>query len=161
MKKKLLVHLIVGFVLGVAIGLGIAWLETLSSGGRLMEHSFIAERVGLGGAITLQTLLSGVLGCVSVTGMLLYEIDKWSLAKATVVHYVAIIAAFSLASFSLGWFVSAIAYYFVAVACNTVGFFIIWLIMYLLWKKEVKKMNEELSSYKEEQAKSNEEQNEK
>ena len=102
MKKKLIVHIIVGFVVGVAVGLLIAWLGSLSDGTKLMEFSPVAKKIGRGGAVALQILVSGVLGCVSVTGMLLYEIDKWSLALATVVHLLAIIAFFSIASFSMG-----------------------------------------------------------
>lgn len=148
MKKKLIVHIIVGFVVGVAVGLLIAWIGSLSDGTKLMEFSPVSKKIGRGGAVALQILVSGVLGCVSVTGMLLYEIDKWSLALATVVHLLAIIAFFSIASFSMGWFDADLKYYFIAVACNAVGFAVIWIIMYCIWKKEVRKMNEELKKYK-------------
>ena len=149
--KKIVLHAVIGFVVGAAVGLLIAWLASLpSDGSRLMEFSPVTKKVGFAGAIALQILVSGLLGCVSVSGMLLYEIEKWSLALATVVHFLAIMAFFTLASFSMGWFAGNVAYFFIAVACNAVGFAVIWVIMYLLWKKEVRKMNEDLREYKKE-----------
>ena len=81
----------------------------------------------------------------------MYEIEKWSLALATFVHYISIMAVFTAASFGLGWFSESLIAYFIAVSCETVGFAIIWIIMYSLWKKTVKEMNEELKKYKEEE----------
>ena len=148
MKKKLIIHVIIGFVVGAAMGMLIAWLGSFLNGEKLMENTWITTKVGRGGAIALQVVVGGLLGCACVTGMVLYEIEKWSLALATVVHFLVIMVSFTIASFSMGWFAGSIKYFFIAIGCNAVGFAIIWVIMYLLWKREVKRMNEELKEYK-------------
>ncbi len=151
MKKKIILFPTLGFVLGAVIGFLIALTGTLAQGGKiLMELSPLAEKVGLAGAIALQIGLSGVLGCVSFSGMLLYEIDSWSLALATGTHYLSIMGTFATISYGLGWFGSSWIGYAIAAACNTVAFAIIWFIMYYAWKKTVREMNDELKKYKEE-----------
>ena len=151
MKKKRILYPVVGFAIGVIIGFLISSIGTIAQGGKvLMEFSPLNEKVGLGGTIALQLVLSGVLGAVSVGGMLFYEIEKWSLALATGVHYLSIMTTFSAISFALGWFGETLVGYFIAVACETVAFAIIWLFMYFRWKKTVREMNDELKKYKEE-----------
>ena len=148
MKKKLFIHLIVGFVVGAGIGNLIAFLFSTLSGGDGIVAAELVAKTGTAGAIVLQTFLSGILGLVSIGGMLLYEIDKWSLAKATIVHFVSISACFVGVSLILHWFPLRFAYYAIALGAMAVGFIIIWVCMYLAWKKEVREMNEELNEYK-------------
>ena len=146
-KKKLVLHLVGGFFVGAGIGNLIAFLFGTASGGGIVAAELVAK-AGLAGAIVLQTFLSGILGLVSIGGMLLYEIDKWSLAKATVVHFLLIAACFVGCSLILHWFPLQFSYYAISLGAMAVGFAIIWVIMDLIWKKEVKKMNEELDEYK-------------
>lgn len=68
---------------------------------------------------------------------------------ATVAHFLLIIAAFSLAAFSMRWFENNIIAYVIAVACNAVGFAIIWIVMYFRWKRTVAEMNDDLKKYQE------------
>ena len=161
MKKRLIVHLIVGFIVGAGVGNLIALLMSLLTGGSGEAHHLVAtelaEKIGFGGAIALQTILCALFGTGSIGGMLLYEIDKWSLAKATIVHYVLIVACFVGCSLVLHWFPMQFVYYAISVGAMTVGFFAIWVGMFFGWKKEVKKMNEELDEYKKEQKKGEEE----
>ena len=156
-QKKLIVHLIVGFLVGAGIGNLIAFLISLLTGGNAEAHHIVAmqltAKIGLVGAIVLQTFLCGLFGMGSIGGMLLYQIDNWSLAKATIVHYVLIVTCYVGCSLILYWFPPEFVYYAISVGAMTVGFFIIWLCMYLVWKKEVRKMNEELNEYKKEQTK--------
>ena len=156
-KKKFVVHLVVGFIVGAAIGNLIAFLMSVFTGEHGETYNIVAtqlaEKIGLAGAIVLQTFLCGLFGLGSIGGMLLYEIDKWSLAKATIVHYVLIEGCFVGCSLILYWFPMQFIYYAISIGAMTVGFIIIWLFMYFAWKKEVKKMNEELNEYKKEQSK--------
>ena len=156
MKKKLILHLIVGFVVGAVVGNLIAFLFGVASGENDIVAKELAAKTGLAGAICLQTFLCGLFGMGSIGGMLLYEIDKWSLAKATIVHYLLIVVCFVGCSLILRWFPAKFVYYAISVGAMTVGFAAIWLGMYLAWKKEVEKMNEELDEYKKEQTKKEE-----
>ena len=153
MKNKIAIYLIVGFTVGAAIGDLIAFLSATLSGGEGIVAAELVTKIGLVGAIVLQTFLSGILGLISIGGMLLYEIEKWSLAKATIVHFLSIAICFVGISLVLRWFPVKFSYYAVALGAMAVGFVIIWVIMYLKWKKEVREMNEELSEYQKEQTK--------
>ena len=151
-KKKIIIRLIVGFVLGAGIGNLVALLFGSLSGGGIVSAELV-DKIGLAGAIILQTLFSGILGVASVGGMLLYEIDNWSLATATTVHFLSISVCFVVTSVILNWLPPDVLYYAIAIGAMALGFTCIWMIMYLRWKKEVGKMNEELKEYKEKQQK--------
>ena len=150
-KKKLILHISIGFIIGALVGILIPMISSLASTGdfsEFMEYALLTAKIGKAGAIIVQLIISGLFGCVCVGGMLLYEIEKWSLALATFVHYISIMAVFTAASFGLGWFSESLIAYFIAVSCETVGFAIIWIIMYSQWKKTVKEINEDLEKYK-------------
>ena len=152
MKKKVIHYLVFGFLEGAVVGNLIAFLTSLGSGHMGVVTPTLAARVTLGGAIVLQSLLTGVLGVAAVGGMLYYEIERWSLAKATVVHFAGIVVAYVGAALALDWLPLTVAAYAISIAVMAFAFGVIWLVMYLRWRAQVHKMNEELKEYiKEEQ----------
>ena len=127
-KQRIILHLAVGFVLGGALGNLIALIVSVASGSGVHVVSQVrAAQLTLPGAVILQTVLAGLLGMAGVGGMLYYDVERWSLLGATAVHYL------------------------ISIAAMTAAFATIWLIMYLKWKREVKKMNEDLKKYVEEE----------
>ena len=151
-KKRILIHLTIGFVGGAVLGDLIALILSVASGSGVQVVSAVrAAQLTLPGAIILQTVLSGLLGAAGVGGMLYYDIERWSLLAATSVHYVSVMACFVGASMAMEWFPLRWAYYLISIAAMTAAFALIWLIMYLKWKREVKKMNEDLKKYVEEE----------
>ena len=97
-------------------------------------------------AMLAQFLGSMLMGTLAMGGSVAYEIDSWSLAKATLIHYIATIGAFICASSLLHWFSGIVL--LIAIICCTVAYFIIWLVNYLLWKKEISKINSDLAEMK-------------
>lgn len=151
-KKKVLIRFAVGFCYGAVIGNLIALFFGLLWGNGIVAAE-LSARLGTVGAVLLQTFLSGVLGAVSIGGMLFYKIDSWSLAKATALHFLTIAACFVGVSMLLRWFPLRVSYYAIALGIMAFWFAVIWIVMDVRWKKEVKKMNEELDAYQKGRAK--------
>ena len=133
-KTKILIKSMIGALISVGICL------TLYAFGAYDEMIFDRP------AVLAQFLGSMLMGALCMGGSVAYEIDSWSLGKATLVHYVATIGAFICASSLLHWFDGVVL--LIAIICCTVAYFIIWLVNYLLWKKEIRTINSDLAEMK-------------
>lgn len=144
MLKKTIKMAGIGFLLGIVIGNLIAFLTGNSdTGGVTFAPQKLLDMAG-GKAIVamlLQSLFSGLYGAACFAGMSLYEIERMPLAAATALHCALIILLFVPISLFLGW-VSKIETLLMISGIQLVCFFIIWLIMYAGFKKQVKELNE-------------------
>ena len=95
----------------------------------------------------LQSLFSGIYGAVCFAGMTFYDAERLPLAAATALHCITIILLFVPISLFLGW-TSSIAENLIIMGIQLVAFFIIWLIMYSIYKKQVKELNELMNKTK-------------
>ena len=92
----------IGFLLGIAVGNIIVWIGGMTSGS-MVSPELAAGMGSETGAMAFQTVLMGLYGAVSMSGMSLYEIESWTLARSTVVHYLIIAVMFLLMDKVLGW----------------------------------------------------------
>ena len=135
-----------GLLLGMFAGNMIPWLIGGFSNG--VVSPILVERMGgKTGAIVLQTLLSGVYGAAAVGGMLLYEVDEWPLAKATIVPYLIVAVLYAPMALFLGWAERA-ADVLIVEGFQLILFFLIWSVMDLRYKAEVKRLNELIKEQK-------------
>lgn len=144
MLKKTLKMAGIGFLIGVVIGDLIAILTGNSdTGGVTFASQKLLDMAG-GSAVAamiLQSLFSGLYGAVCFAGMSLYEIERMPLALATALHCAIIILLFIPISLLLGW-VSNIPTLLIIMSIQVTMFFIIWLILYFSYKKQVRELNE-------------------
>ena len=91
--------------------------------------------------MVLQSLFSGLYGAACFAGMSFYDADRLPLALATALHCGTIVLLFIPISLILGW-ISNITELLIVMAIQLVVFFIIWLIMWAAYKKQVKELNE-------------------
>lgn len=101
------------------------------------------DRIADGGGLLAQLIGSGLYGAIAMGGVISYDIESWSLVRATLTHYILTFASFIAAALLLGWF-DGIGL-LIAFLAFSGAFFIIWIIMYILSRREVRKINEELS----------------
>ena len=144
MLKKTLKAAGIGFLLGIVIGNLIAFLTGNSdTGGITFAPQKLLDMSGGNGtvAMLLQSLFSGLYGAVCFAGMSFYEIERMPLAVATALHCALIVLLFIPIALLLGW-VSQIETQLIISGIQLVCFFIIWLIMYAGFKKQVKELNE-------------------
>ena len=140
MMKRALKRAAVGFPIGIAVGFLISWI-TKGERETLFSSEFIDRMGGLTMACIIQGLVSGFYGAVCMAGTICYDIDRWSLARATFTHYLIITVLYVPISLIMGWTKSA-ADILIVEAFQLVGFFLIWLIMYLRYRAEVMELNE-------------------
>ena len=125
----------------MSVGNIIAYLTADMSGGSRFVSGLLIARVGSEAtAFLLQTLLSGAIGAAGCGGMSLYEIEHWSMLRIIAVHSLLIYSVFIPSAFFLGWIPSAVGL-IVMVCIMEAGYFIIWAVMWLRYKVQIKELN--------------------
>ena len=142
MKKKLLIRASVGFLFGIAMMLVV---PVLINGGpitRVIYSDALLARAGSPAAAMLLTLLvMGLFGSFCLIGTLFYEIERWPLALATAAHYLSMSLGYLIPAKLLCWGMPTKLLLGIE-GVMTLGFFLIWLIIYLRYKAEVRELNE-------------------
>ena len=142
-KKRALWLSLLGFVMGVGIGLMFQWMA--GSEGFLAQEDNHAERL-------LYFLLCGLFGAVNMGTSAVYGIEEWSILRCTLTHFLISVGSTVLffgAMIVLGWMGVP-----PAGVCALIGaaflmiYFLIWLAQYLSYKRKVKKMNAKLRAWK-------------
>ncbi|MBR5109516.1 MAG: DUF3021 domain-containing protein [Clostridia bacterium] len=127
----------IGFLFGLFIGNLIAWFT-----GGVIVSPILVERMGSeAAAIVVQTLCSGIYGVITMGGTLLYDVERLPLALATALHCLLVIGPYMPLALLLGW-ESEISDILIVWCFQLAAFFIIWLIMYLRYKAQVRELNE-------------------
>ena len=125
MAKKAMLLGLIGYIAGCIIGL-----------------CFALQREGFTLASSLPVILmGGIPGAIAMGTAVIYDIEEWSLLRATVTHFLIVMVALLLACFVLKWFEPWSAPFWIMLAAELVGYIIIWLIIYLCYKKQVRKLN--------------------
>jgi L-asparagine transporter-like permease len=96
-----------------------------------------------------QILLGGIPGAIAMGTTVIYDIEKWSILRVTVTHFLIVMVVTFLASFVLKWFEPWSTAFWIMLAVVAVGYFIVWLIIYRCYKKQIRKLNELLKESQE------------
>jgi hypothetical protein len=149
MRKRLIKKSLAGLVVGAIVGHLITLLVNyLSRGEFLICMPKLTESCGHTGAIVVQTLLSGIFGMISFGGMCIFDIEDWSLLRASTVHCMLILVSFLTAGLLLHWFSFDLIPILIMTGFIIVVYALIWLIMYAVWKVEIRQMNLLAQEYK-------------
>ena len=138
MRSRMIRRIILGFLLGTAIGNLIAWFF-----GSYVSSMLVARMGRVPAAILVQSLVSGLYGSFALAGTLFYDIEQWSLTRSSVMHFLVIAVLYVPTAMFLGWANSATEILIVE-GILLVAYFIIWLVIYLRYKKKVRSLNEML-----------------
>ena len=147
MKKKLIGRGVIGFPVGIAIGYVITVIISICIGDGFF-HPVNPELVNKMGselnAILIQTGLSGIMGTGFAMASVIWEIDKWSIAKQTGIYFVLTAAAMMPVAYITGWMehstIGVVTYFGIFV----IIFVVVWMIQYSVIKCNIRKMNETL-----------------
>ena len=119
MKKKTIRRGLFGLPIGITIGFVITLIISACVG----DGSFYPvtpELIGAMGnelnAVILQTVLCAIMGAGFAAASVIWELDSWSLAKQSGI-------------------------YFLTMGIFTAIFVVVWISQYLLWKRNIKRMN--------------------
>lgn len=100
--------------------------------------------------VLLHMILSGIYGMVCMGTSSVYSIEEWSVTRATVTHLLVVSCGFCVIGSILGWITPGELMFWVVILAMIVAYWIIWLVMYMRYKKKVKKMNDDLKKWKSE-----------
>lgn len=142
MRNKLLTRSGIGFLLGMVMLTLIVTLTGSADDGTIhfVSETLLHRAGNARAAALLQLLVCGLYGALCMGGTLLYEIEHWPLLAATAVHYLMIALSYALMAALLGWEMTPSALLTME-GLMAVGFLLIWLIMYLRYKAEVRELN--------------------
>ena len=129
----------IGFALGVLVGLGIL---AVSSG----VHAFSAKNGA--GQLARYLAMSGLLGAINVGTTTIYSLEHWGVLRCTLTHFAIAMTTICAVGFSCGWFSIGDPLTLWILLSETVAYFIIWLVMYLRCKREIRQINEALKGWK-------------
>ncbi len=129
-KTKFMFRTLLGFTLGLIIGI-IMFALSIPDGAPFDRTFFIFHLIG-----------SSIMGLVGYGGAIVYDIESWSLGRATFTHYIVTFMTMFVISEMLGWFSHDVLFY--TFLAFTFAYAMIWLFEYLVWKKQIRQMNDEL-----------------
>ena len=136
-KKTFKTHLIIKSLVGALMAIFICVVFTALS---ISEGEMFTDAT----EFVMYYLMSALMGAICMGSSVVYEIESWSLVRVTVTHYAISFVAFLATSLYLKWFDNTAL--LIALLIFTVVYFLIWLIEYQVWKKEVRHLNRELQS---------------
>lgn len=157
MKKKLLLRSLIGAPIGVTISLIITIIFSLCMGhGEYFPapHELIDWCGGNATtAVIVQFICALLIGAICAGSSVIWEIEKWSLLKQTLVQLVIISVPF----FGIGFVMNWMPHYLYG-ALGYIGAFIgmyvvMWLSIYFSIKAKIKKMNKRLQETQQEKIK--------
>lgn len=96
------------------------------------------------GAAVLQFFLAGFLGGVFGSSTMLWEIEKWSLAKQTVCHFFVITIAMLIVAYICNWMSHSVLGFVSWIGMFIVVYIIIWTICYSHFKRKIAQINKEI-----------------
>ena len=141
--KDLIRLAVVGFVLGIIIGDILVVAFTASEGISLAAPELI-EEFGYVPAVILQTLLSGVLGCICFGATIVYYKDEYSILEATCIHMVIAFCTLIPVSNFLWWTGRVMEGNIVVLAMGVCAYVMIWFSVYMSYRIQIQKINEAL-----------------
>ena len=144
MLKRFLKLAAAGFVLGMAVGNLIAIITSYMTGGEVLIFSpALLQRAGSpAAALAIQTVLSGVIGAVGMGGVIFYDFEDWGMLRTALVHYLIVIAFVIPIAIALGWTDPEPRSILAMCAAEAAAYAVIWVIMFLRYRSEVKRLNE-------------------
>ena len=135
--KKYLILAFIGGMMGVAICFFMS----------VMSKSNGTETAGAG-TVVLYYVVSFLHGAICMGTTFVYEIDQWSIARCTVTHFLIVLTCFYILGTVQGWLKFFSLSFWIITGGFVVAYFIVWMIMYLGYRKEIRRMNEGIKKIK-------------
>jgi hypothetical protein len=141
--KKAVLRGLLGMPLGVFISTTIEFIYSLVYG-ELMVIPPVDGAITPLKAYAIQYIVSMVIGFVFAFGSAIFEVDRWSIAKQTVMHFLLTSLVFLPCSIMARWvdfnFISVLVYFIIFI----IIYIAIWFIQYFSWKNKIIKLNRKL-----------------
>lgn len=144
MLKKTIARGMLGFPLGICIGyvITIGISVVLATGEYHPCVPALADQFGGElAAVIFQAALCGVLGAAFSAASVIWEVEKWSVAKQTGIYALVVSAVMFPIAYFTGWMERSLTGFLVYVGIFFAIFIVVWMSQYLVWKNKIKHMN--------------------
>ena len=128
----------IGFALGVLVGM--AFLLSCGIGAYRAAHG--------AGRLALYLAMSGLLGAVNMGSTTIYSLEHWGVLRCTATHFLITMTCLCTVGFSMDWFTLHDPVTPWMLGSCVVIYFIIWLIISLRCKREIRQINAALKDWK-------------
>ena len=95
-------------------------------------------------------LMGSLNGAICMGATVVYNIERWSILRATATHFVITFISLFTFAFVTGWFKLGDPSFYITVIVCLVVYVIIWLTQYFIFKRKVKRINKELERVRDE-----------
>jgi hypothetical protein len=149
MKRQQISKPVIGLVSGsVIVHILTLLVNYFSRGEWLLCMPELVESMGWSRAIIMQTVLGGLFGMVSYGGTCFFDIEKWSLLRASLVHCLSILITDLIVGGILHWFSFHLISILIVSGSVILIYILIWLALYSHWKRQMREMNTLTKKYK-------------
>ena len=151
MKKKIMLRCVLGFPIGVTIGQIITIMLSLIWAKGYYAPCVPELAVAMGNeinAIILQTTLCGMLGMGFSASSIIWEIELWGITKQTGIYFLIVSAIMMPIAYFTYWMEHSVAGFLSYFGIFALIFAIVWVIQFTIGRYNVRKMNENLQTYK-------------
>jgi hypothetical protein len=152
MKKKALSRGLLGFPLGIAIGCVIGIILSLGWGNGHYNPCVpeLVEKMGSEiNAITLQTVLCGLLGSAFAASSAIWEMEHWSIARQTGIYFAITAVVMMPIAYFMRWMEHSVSGFLSYFGIFIIIFIVFWAVSYLVWRDRIKKMNRGIETKRE------------
>lgn len=147
--KQVILRGLIGVPIGIAISITIVLLISLGHGRLLLVPPQMLERFN--GceliAFTNQYILSCIIGFTFAAASCIFEVERWSMAMQTFLHFLIISIVFLPVSMMAGWMGTTFKDICIYLSIFIVIYVGIWAMSYLQWKKRIKQLNDKLKEH--------------
>ena len=135
--KKIIIRSSIGFALGLAVG---AFFWFLPGNGDSSEVTvWYAVR---------HFLVSGLFGAYAMGSTYFYEVEHWSITRATLTHFIPLLVLYFTVGLLQGWFAFGSPMFWIMLGMWLAMYAVIWIICYTSYRRQIRKMNRQLESWK-------------
>lgn len=148
MKKKIIRRSFLGVPIGIALGyvitivLSFIWANGSYSPCMPELVSVMGNEIN---AVVLQTALCGIVGAGFAGSSAVWEIEHWSMVKQTGIYFSIISLIMLPTAYFAYWMEHSVAGFLLYFGIFVLIFAVIWVVLYITGRSNVRKMNEKLS----------------
>ena len=147
MKKKLILQGLLGFPVGITLGLAITLLISWIIGDGIYYPVVPDFARAMGGelrAMTLQTLLCGLMGSGFAMASLIWKVEQWSLARQTGLYFAAVCGLMLPIAYVSNWMEHNVGGILSYCGIFLGVFAIVWVSQYLVWRGRIRRINDKI-----------------
>ena len=148
MKKKIFYRALIGFPTGISIGNLIMILISLGWANGYYSPCVPDLITAMGNeinAVIIQTVLCGLLGSGFSVSSVIWEIEDWSIVKQTGIYFLIISVIMLPIAYFMYWMEHSVTGFLSYFGIFILIFAVIWIVQFIIGKKNIKRMNEKLS----------------